>query len=309
MRASRNADPLALADARARLNVRAQRVRIATGSLQDARQLAVAAMDDAELKTFRDSYKNWLTALEEAKQRTLQANWHGEAELADTREWISAADAELHVRGPPAIADGSGLHGPAELQRVIDGPPPVDSPELSAFRDTEGVALERSRLVELREQLDIPRDVPDTALRNAYELQQARVLVTEAGLLKEIQTRTSKALAKTVKTGRGALGEEAGRFLAKTHDDLRAYGQALESQIDQARGHLSLPEAKSILSVSVDPALLAPPPLNQPYRPEALSRIAFNIRAAEGTDALPRAPPLVIEMLSGISAYETDRVS
>jgi hypothetical protein len=293
---SRNGDPLELADARARLNVSATWVRIATGTPQDARQLAVAAMTDTELRQLREGYQHWFMALQEAKQGTLQANWHGEAELIETRAWIAATDAEIHIRGPPPTTDSSGLHSPSEIRRVIDGPPPADSPELSAFQDTQTVALERDRLAELRTQLDLLQSVPNIALENAYQIQQARVLAAEAKLVNEVQQRTGKALASTLKHARGGQAEEAGYFLTRTHDDLRAYGQALQQQIDTVRARASGREARRLLSVRVNSALLTPPPANKPYRPEALGRIAFTIRAAEETSVIPRAPPLVVEM-------------
>jgi len=293
--AVKSGDTIGRAEAISQRAVHARYTQLVTGTPQDPRQLSLAAMDNAGLQTLRDGYLDWQKGLLETKARSTPAQWFGEAELNDTRAWLEALDQELTARRT-SLGASAGLHGPEQIGRPIGGPPPPDGPEIAAFRDTAMVTLERERLVALHVEIDNSPPPPETRLERAYEAQQARVLEAEAQTLNDLHARSMAATTEILIKGRGEIVARGSRFSAEAQSALRAQAQALQREIVQTRAVTTSPEAQLRLTVRIDPALLAPPPIEGPYQAEALQRIALAVRGAKGTTSLPRAPPIRVGM-------------
>jgi hypothetical protein len=307
LEARRRGDALRRAESRASRDLHADYVRLATGTVQDGRQLALSAMSDLELRSLLDGYKDWQSGLLRAEQAAGPAHWHGAAELEETRGWISAAEAEIRNRGPPRASSALAFHGPEELRRALGGPPQPDGPELAAFRDTAEVRLSRTRLVALQATLAEPASVTDPTpgavadprLSEALQLQRAGVLEAEVQAVNRFHSSNEGALREALVSGRGDAGRQAGSLAVEAQSELRAYGQALQREIERFRSQATHPDAILRLSSSVHPLLLAPPPIAREYAPDRLGRIAVAVRGAQSVSAMPRAPPLTVGMPPG----------
>ena len=296
LEAAQRGDGWARAEANAKRALHATFVRQITGTLQNGPELSLAAMTDAELGKLDGDYRNWERTLLEAKTRAGSAAWHGESELAETRRWIEAIGGERRARTPPPTAQG--LHGPDKITNALHSGA-SNAPDIGAFRDVAELTLERERLTAMRIELDRPRPVPDTVLENAYRSQHARVLRAEIAAINRTAGELEAALNKTLRDGRGVQGRLSGSFAADAHRLLRGQAQALQPMIAEATAHS--PAAAEILKgVALRPSLLAPPPSSLQYRAERMQEISFQVRAAAGTQALPRAPPVMVDMAKDV---------
>jgi hypothetical protein len=290
--AARVGDTRGRAEARARVALHENFVRLHTGSLQNGRQLALAAMSDAELGKHIADYRDWEKALVEAKTHTLAANWHGEAELVHARRWIDAGLVEQRARSPPP--EVAGLHGPERMAKALDHLP-ADSLRVAAFRETGPLNLERERLASLRMEIDRPRPVPDTALEQAYRTQEARVLRAEAETVNRAFAQLEKVLSGNVRDARGSIGRVGGVLALDAHEMLRGHGQAIQRLISEMSAKSPV-AAEFLKGAAIHPALLRPPPMNAAYQAERLGDIVLRLHAAGGVQALPRAPPITIDV-------------
>jgi hypothetical protein len=295
--AARRGDSQERAEARARRSLHEKFIQRSTGTSQDGRALSLAAMADEELDKFRDDYSNWEKALVDAKARGGPAGFHGEAELVETRRWIEAIGVEQRARSPPPTVRG--LHRPSSITNALHTAPSVQ-PDVDAFRDVAELTLERERLTAMREELDRPRAVPDVALEEAYRDQAARVLRAEVESINRAAAKLDAAVRVTVRDGRGFQGRLAGSLTADAHALLRAQAQGLQPMLKEAIAR-SPAAANFLKDVALRPSLLLPPPSDLKYRPERMQEIAFKLRAANGTQALPRAPPIVVDMEKDVS--------
>ncbi|TAX01979.1 hypothetical protein ELI07_32870 (plasmid) [Rhizobium leguminosarum] len=296
--ARRSGDGVRLADATARRQINAKGIRLVTGTAQDAKELALAVMSDEDLGKLLASYQDWQSALLESKARNV-ATWHGEAELLDTGRWVENILSEQRARAPPPDPDLTGLHGQADVQAALrSGQPP--SLEAEAFADTLPVELERERLAALQIQLDQPQLFIDTALESAARKQSAQVVKAEIAATNSQYKSLAAAIEGNLQSGRAAGARLAGGLEAAALQKLCGQAQALSEILVKLSTESELVEI--LKGTSIEAALLSSSVQGSSYSPELVSEIAVRIRSAANTQALPRAPPLLIDVPSNVSA-------
>jgi hypothetical protein len=289
--ATERGDLRARAEARARQALHADYARRATATSLSDVQLSLQSMDDDELQKFGDDYSEWYRELVKAKVSG-GANWHGEAELADARDWIDSINAELGMRGPPPPPRNARM---ANSIRAAG-----DSPELESFRDMAPLRLEQDRLAALQIEIDKSGALSNAALLDAFDRQSARELRTEIETVNQTLARIRAERDAALLSGRGFDGELAGRATVEAEEDLKTHAKSLRQRITQF-ARRSPKSAESLERVLIDPALLAPPPSSMAYSADRLEEIDFKVRMARGVNALPRAPPVEISMRSGVA--------
>ena len=281
---------LIAADGRARLTVAAKQFsqQLGISPAETPWEIALRAMNDKELKQTDHELQKWKKALIVARERA-PAYFHGELALIEAEEQLHLLDKTMRMRGirgppPPPPPVTPGPHGQeASLHALsVKGSPP-EQIEIKALE------LEKRRLVELHQALDIAVAEEKLAIREALEIQKIRRIDAEAAAINASWRRAAAIEDAALIYGRGSEGAEAARLALEAKRSLTAQAGALQVISDEYQ-RIGVQEAKNLAELKVFFTEQPPVAKKNKLRPELIAEISLHLTKAEQVNTKPSIP-------------------